>query len=70
MVGKEIGDAAQQAWWTAEVIRRIFGPVADDEEGLAISRQMMLVMDPPEHDRMRKLVSRVFTPRAVRPFAV
>jgi len=25
----------------------------------------IIVMDPPEHDRMRKLVSRVFTPRAI-----
>src|SRR5207342_2559002 len=25
----------------------------------------IIFMDPPEHDRMRKLVSRVFTPRAV-----
>ena len=27
--------------------------------------QMIIVMDPPEHERMRKLVSRVFTPRAI-----
>ncbi len=26
---------------------------------------MIITMDPPEHDRMRKLVSRVFTPRAM-----
>jgi cytochrome P450 len=27
--------------------------------------QMIIMMDPPEHERMRKLVSRVFTPRAI-----
>jgi len=27
--------------------------------------QSIIMMDPPEHDRMRKLVSRVFTPRAM-----
>jgi len=34
-----------------------------DEMGLAASRQMMLVMDPPQHDRFKLLVSRGFTPR-------
>ena len=31
----------------------------------SIEYKMILFMDPPEHDRMRSLVSRVFTPRAV-----
>ena len=31
----------------------------------SIEYRMILFMDPPEHDRMRSLVSRVFTPRAV-----
>jgi cytochrome P450 len=31
----------------------------------SIEYTMILYMDPPEHDRMRSLVSRVFTPRAV-----
>jgi len=35
-----------------------------DEAGLAASRQMMLVMDPPQHDRFKLLVSRGFTPKA------
>jgi cytochrome P450 len=30
-----------------------------------MSASSMIMMDPPEHDRLRKLVSRVFTPRAV-----
>jgi cytochrome P450 len=34
-----------------------------DEMGLTIQRQMMLVMDPPEHDRFKLLVSRGFTPK-------
>jgi len=34
-----------------------------DELALAASRQMMLNMDPPEHDRFKALVSRGFTPR-------
>ena len=29
------------------------------------SYRLIIMMDPPEHDRMRALVSRVFTPRAV-----
>jgi cytochrome P450 len=35
-----------------------------DPELIALYRSMIM-MDPPEHDRMRALVSRVFTPRAV-----
>src|SRR3954452_12299167 len=35
-----------------------------DEAGLAANRQMMLVMDPPQHDRFKLLVSRGFTPKA------
>lgn len=34
-----------------------------DEAGLAAARQMMLTMDPPQHERFRRLVSRGFTPR-------
>jgi cytochrome P450 len=34
-----------------------------DEVGLATFRQMMLTMDPPQHERFRRLVSRGFTPR-------
>lgn len=34
-----------------------------DEMSLAAARQMMLTMDPPQHERFRRLVSRGFTPR-------
>jgi len=34
-----------------------------DEMGLYAQRQMMLSMDPPQHDRFKLLVSRGFTPR-------
>ena len=35
------------------------------EESLAMLRQMMLNMDPPEHTAMRRLVNKAFTPRHV-----
>lgn len=34
-----------------------------DDAGLAAQRQMMLTMDPPQHDRFKLLVSRGFTPK-------
>ena len=34
-------------------------------EALGYVRKMMLNMDPPEHSRLRRLLSRSFTPRAV-----
>ena len=38
--------------------------LSKDPEEIAAYRQIIM-MDPPEHDRFRALVSRVFTPRAV-----
>lgn len=35
-----------------------------DDAGLAAQRQMMLTMDPPQHDRFKLLVSRGFLPKA------
>ncbi len=40
-----------------------------DEAGLAAQRQMMLSMDPPQHDRFKLLVSRGFTPRNAQALA-
>lgn len=40
-----------------------------DEMGLAAGRQMMLNMDPPQHDRFKLLVSRGFTPRNAQSLA-
>ena len=36
-----------------------------DAGALAFVRQMMLNQDPPEHSRLRKLLTRAFTPRAI-----
>jgi cytochrome P450 len=36
-----------------------------DAAALAFVRQMMLNQDPPEHSRLRKLLTRAFTPRAI-----
>jgi cytochrome P450 len=36
-----------------------------DQATLAFVRQMMLNQDPPEHSRLRKLLTRAFTPRAI-----
>lgn len=32
---------------------------------MSMAKSSIIMMDPPDHDRMRKLVSRVFTPRAI-----
>lgn len=36
-----------------------------DEETLAFVRQMMLNQDPPEHSRLRRLLAKAFTPKAI-----
>lgn len=38
-------------------------------EDLPFIQRMMLNMDPPEHQRLRRIVSRIFTPRRVERFA-
>ena len=40
-----------------------------DDDGLFAQRQMMLTMDPPQHDRFKLLVSRGFTPRNAQALA-
>ncbi|MFT3854036.1 MAG: cytochrome P450 [Ilumatobacteraceae bacterium] len=40
-----------------------------DDDTLAAQRQMMLTMDPPQHDRFKLLVSRGFTPRNAQALA-
>ena len=40
-----------------------------DAEDLAYVRRMMLNMDPPEHSRLRRLLTKAFTPRAVERLA-
>jgi cholest-4-en-3-one 26-monooxygenase len=37
-----------------------------DPDGLAMSRMLMLNMDPPEHTQLRKIVNKGFTPRMIR----
>src|SRR4051794_1108946 len=52
-----------------DVLPRVFGRIADwarDPRALGpIDPPSMLVVEPPDHTRYRKLVSKVFTPRAV-----
>ena len=48
--------------WQSFSSRGAFEQVPGDDSGAAVG---IIGMDPPEHDRMRALVSRVFTPRAV-----
>lgn len=49
--------------WSAE-LGGVFIPTAD-EEALATLRLTILMMDPPRHNRYRRLVSKGFTPRMI-----
>jgi cholest-4-en-3-one 26-monooxygenase len=42
------------------------GNEADEEAALAMTRQLMLNMDPPEHGAYRQIVQRAFNPRTIR----
>jgi cytochrome P450 len=57
--------AAHRDWETFSSAHGIeLSMLAKDPE-LVASYRSIIMMDPPEHDRLRALVSRVFTPRAV-----
>jgi cholest-4-en-3-one 26-monooxygenase len=42
------------------------GDQVDEEAALALTRQLMLNMDPPEHGAYRQIVQRAFNPRTIR----
>ena len=42
------------------------GAEQDADEALAMTRMLMLNMDPPEHSQLRNIVQRAFTPRTIR----
>jgi cytochrome P450 len=56
--------AASKDWETFTSTRGI--DLATLRSGLTESFDSLIMMDPPKHDRLRALVSRVFTPRAVK----
>ncbi|MBV8950441.1 MAG: cytochrome P450 [Actinobacteria bacterium] len=47
------------------VVEMIDTTPSDHDHDEPMARPMMIMMDPPRHDRLRKLVSRAFTPRRV-----
>jgi cytochrome P450 len=60
--------AASLDWQTYSSARGTVLEIIDtaaDDDTLALSTSMMIFMDPPRHDDLRKLVSRSFTPRRV-----
>ncbi|AZG47896.1 cytochrome P450 [Gordonia insulae] len=56
-------DTATWSNWAKGAVMR--APDTATREEMEASRAFLLNMDPPEHTRMRKIVSRMFTPRAV-----
>jgi cholest-4-en-3-one 26-monooxygenase len=42
------------------------GCAVDEDAGLAMTRELMLNMDAPQHGQLRNVVSRAFTPRVIR----
>ncbi|ROZ83190.1 cytochrome P450 [Gordonia sp. OPL2] len=56
-------DTATWSNWAKGAVMRM--PESATREQVDAGRAFLLNMDPPEHTRMRKIVSRMFTPRAV-----
>ena len=57
--------AAHKDWKTFSSAHGVDLSTLSQDESLIRSFRLIIMMDPPEHDRLRALVSRVFTPRAV-----
>jgi cytochrome P450 len=57
--------AAHRDWETFSSAHGIDLSTLSKDEATVRSFRSIIMMDPPEHDRLRALVSRVFTPRAV-----
>lgn len=57
--------AAHKDWQTFSSAHGVDLSTLSQDESLVRSFRLIIMMDPPEHDRLRALVSRVFTPRAV-----
>ncbi|MGH9091433.1 MAG: cytochrome P450 [Acidimicrobiales bacterium] len=57
--------AAHKDWRTFSSAHGVDLSTLSQDESLIRSFRLIIMMDPPEHDRLRALVSRVFTPRAV-----
>ena len=57
--------AAHRDWQTFTSTHGITIDMLTDPRGRDMARGSIIFMDPPDHDRLRNLVSRVFTPKAV-----
>ena len=57
--------AAHKDWQTFSSAHGVDLSTLNTDESIIRMYRSIIMMDPPEHDRLRALVSRVFTPRAV-----
>lgn len=60
--------SAHLEWWTFSSAYGDVMQVGPDGEPVPFMPGWILFMDPPQHDRLRKLVSRAFTPKAAQRF--